>query len=130
VARSNLPRKRKRRTAQFRNSVRVGVVLTALTAINVYVFFFRDDTAVRKVLAPSSTEKSLVDEKNQAIKDSIPSSLTGPNLKGKTPDKRPGAAPEAATVDPDGRAVEGKIGPNDTLGTVWPGRASGTRPPT
>jgi murein DD-endopeptidase MepM/ murein hydrolase activator NlpD len=98
--------------------VRVGVVLTALTAINVYVFFFRDDTAVRKVLAPSSTEKSLVDEKNQAIKDSIPSSLTGPNLKGKTPDKRPGAAPEAATVDPDGRAVEGKIGPNDTLGTV------------
>jgi murein DD-endopeptidase MepM/ murein hydrolase activator NlpD len=117
VARSNLPRKRKRRSAEFRNSVRVGVVLMALTGINVYVFFFRDDTAVRKVLQPSSTGKTVADEKAAAIEDSIPSVLGGPNLKGKTPEKR-GGGPEAAAVDPDGRTVEGKIGPKDTLGTV------------
>ncbi|HXU81611.1 MAG TPA: peptidoglycan DD-metalloendopeptidase family protein [Polyangia bacterium] len=118
MARSNLPRKRKRRSAQFRNSVRVGVVLTALTGINVYVFFFRDDTAVRKVLQPSSTSQTVAEEKAAAVNDSIPPSLGGPNLKTKGADKRAGGSPEAAAVDPDGRVVEGTIGPKDTLGTV------------
>jgi murein DD-endopeptidase MepM/ murein hydrolase activator NlpD len=100
--------------------VRLGALLVALTGINVYVFFFRDDTAVRKVLQPSSTGKTLVDEKTRAVNDSIPESLGGPSLKTKvaTPDKRANGSPEAAAVDPDGRVVEGKIGSNDTLGTV------------
>src|SRR5438046_365353 len=46
--------------------MRVGAVLVALTAVNVYVFFFRDDTAVHKVLQPSSTGKSLTDDKASA----------------------------------------------------------------
>ena len=97
--------------------MRLGVLLAALTGINVYVFFFRDDTAVRKVLAPTSTGKTLVDDKTAAVKDTIPSVLGGPAVKTKT-DKRSNNAPEAASVDPDGRVVEGKIGASDTLGTV------------
>jgi murein DD-endopeptidase MepM/ murein hydrolase activator NlpD len=104
-------------TAEFRNSMRLGVLLAALTGINVYVFFFRDDTAVRKVLQPTSTGKTAVDDKTAAVRDSIPSVLGGPAGKSRT-DKRSNVAPEAAAVDPDGRVVEGKIGANDTLGTV------------
>jgi len=115
VARTNTSRKRKRRTAEFRNSVRLGLLLVALTGINVYVFFFRDDTAVRKVLQPSSTGKSLASEKAQAVADSIPESLGGPGLKVR--DKR-GTGGAGAPVDPDGRVVEGKIGPSDALVTV------------
>jgi murein DD-endopeptidase MepM/ murein hydrolase activator NlpD len=90
----------------------------ALTGINVYVFFFRDDTAVRKVLQPSSTSKSAVEEKTAAVKESIPPVLGGPVLKTKTVEKRSTGSPETAAVDPDGRVVEGKIGPSDTMGTV------------
>jgi murein DD-endopeptidase MepM/ murein hydrolase activator NlpD len=99
--------------------VRIGAVLVALTGINVYVFFFRADTAVRKVLPASSTGKTLVDEKTGAIHDSIiPESLGGPPLKLKTPEKKSPGAEAAAPVDPDGRVVEGKVGAKDTLGTV------------
>jgi murein DD-endopeptidase MepM/ murein hydrolase activator NlpD len=122
VARSIPPRKRKRRTAEFRNSVRLGAVLVALTGINVYVFFFRDDTAVRKVLQPQSTSTTVVDEKTGAIRDSVqsklPASLTGPNLKTKPIDKKVAGGGDEAPAELDGRVVEGKIGANDTLGTV------------
>jgi murein DD-endopeptidase MepM/ murein hydrolase activator NlpD len=114
VARTNTSRKRKRRSAEFRNSVRLGLLLVGLTGINVYVFFFRDDTAVQKVLQPSSTGKSLASEKAQAVADSIPESLGGPGLKGRSAEKRGGPAP----VDPDGRVVEGKIGQADALVSV------------
>lgn len=119
-------RKPKRRSAEFRNSVRLGVLLAGLTAVNIYVFFFRDDTAVSKVLQPSSTGKNMVDEKNKVIAESIPESLGGPPIKsaGKTADRarRSGSAGSGgaagAVGDPDGRVVEGKIGPSDTLVTV------------
>jgi murein DD-endopeptidase MepM/ murein hydrolase activator NlpD len=91
------------------------MVLAALTGINVYVFFFRDDTAVRKVLQPSSTSRSRVDEKEGAIRQ-LPESLGGPTSAPQKAEKMGGANP--APGDRDGRVVEGKIGPKDTLGDV------------
>jgi murein DD-endopeptidase MepM/ murein hydrolase activator NlpD len=102
--------------------VRLGVVLAALTAINVYVFFFRDDTAVHKVLSPSSTGKSLLDGKARAVEESVPGALRGPRprpsgtgAEARTPD---GGASAATPADNGGRVVEGKVGPADTLMTV------------
>jgi murein DD-endopeptidase MepM/ murein hydrolase activator NlpD len=102
------------------NSVRLAAVLMGLTAVNIYVFFFRDDTAVHKVLQPSSTGKSLVDDKARAIEESVPESLGGPPASSKaTPrgsDRRgPDGGSAALPVDPDGRVVEGKVGASDTL---------------
>lgn len=118
-------RKPKRRSAEFRNSVRLGVLLVGLTFVNIYVFFFRDDTAVSKVLQPSSTGKTMVDEKSRAISDSIPESLGGPPAReggAKTAERGkkgvPGGGGATAVGDPDGRVVEGKIGPSDTLVTL------------
>jgi murein DD-endopeptidase MepM/ murein hydrolase activator NlpD len=115
----NLPRKRRRKSAKFRNSVRLGAVLAVLTGINVYVFVFRDDTAIRKVFQPSSTGKTLVDEKTGVVRQSIPESLGGPAVKAPAPAAQKKAGPALSSPgDPDGRVVEGKIGANDTLGTV------------
>src|SRR5438477_6988773 len=43
----------------MRNSLRLGVLLTALVGINVYVFFFNRGTAPREVLNLQSTSKSV-----------------------------------------------------------------------
>jgi len=43
----------------MRNSLRLGVLLTALVGINVYVFFFNRHTAPREVLNLQSTSKTL-----------------------------------------------------------------------
>jgi murein DD-endopeptidase MepM/ murein hydrolase activator NlpD len=56
---SDLPRKRrKKRSAEIRNSLRLGLVLAGLVGINVYIFFFNRGTAPREVLKPASTVKS------------------------------------------------------------------------
>jgi len=56
---SDLPRKRrKKRSAEIRNSLRLGLVLAGLVGINVYIFFFNRGTAPREVLKPASTLKS------------------------------------------------------------------------
>jgi murein DD-endopeptidase MepM/ murein hydrolase activator NlpD len=104
VARSSQPRRRKRRSVEFRNSLRLGLLLVGLTGINVYVFFFRDDTSVKKLMQPSSTERRLVDEKQQAIANAA---LDQGGISG--------------DADPDGhgRTVEGMIEANDTLGNVF-----------
>jgi murein DD-endopeptidase MepM/ murein hydrolase activator NlpD len=55
----DLPRKRrKKRSAEIRNSLRLGLVLVGLVGINVYIFFFNRGTAPREVLKPASTVKS------------------------------------------------------------------------
>jgi murein DD-endopeptidase MepM/ murein hydrolase activator NlpD len=53
------PRRRKRRSAELRNSLRLGVVLATLVGINVYVFFFNRGTAPRDVLNLQSTSKTI-----------------------------------------------------------------------
>ena len=96
--------------------MRLGFLLVALTGVNVYVFFFREDTAVHKVLQPSSTGKLLSDKKAEAFKATLPKSLRG---------SMPAAVATAtgagvATPEPagGGRVVEGKIGPADALVTI------------
>jgi murein DD-endopeptidase MepM/ murein hydrolase activator NlpD len=64
---SDLPRKRrKKRSAEIRNSLRLGLVLAGLVGINVYIFFFNRGTAPREVLKPASTVKSS-DAQNQEL---------------------------------------------------------------
>src|SRR5262245_24454383 len=96
--------------------MRLGVLLVALTGVNVYVFFFRDDTAVRKVLKPSSTGKLLVDERRKAL-EQIPRSLTGAGSARKEAAEVMGQG-EGTGPQTDGRVVEGKIGPSEALVTV------------
>jgi murein DD-endopeptidase MepM/ murein hydrolase activator NlpD len=52
-------RRRKRRSAEVRNSLRLGVLLAGLVGINVYVFFFNHGTAPRDVLNLQSTSKTM-----------------------------------------------------------------------
>jgi murein DD-endopeptidase MepM/ murein hydrolase activator NlpD len=52
-------RRRKRRSSELRNSLRLGVVLASLVGINVYVFFFNRGTAPRDVLNLQSTSKTM-----------------------------------------------------------------------
>ncbi|MEA2700432.1 MAG: hypothetical protein QOI66_4703 [Myxococcales bacterium] len=61
-------RKRKRRSVEIRNSVRLGVLLVGLVGVNVYVFFFNRHTAPRDVLNLQSTSKTLEMEKKDVLK--------------------------------------------------------------
>jgi murein DD-endopeptidase MepM/ murein hydrolase activator NlpD len=70
-ASSELARKRrKRRSAEIRNSLRLGLLLTGLVGINVYVFFFNRGTAPREVLKPASLMKSSEAEKQEVLRQS------------------------------------------------------------
>ena len=68
---SDLPRKRrKKRSAEIRNSLRLGLVLVGLVGINVYIFFFNRGTAPREVLKPASTVKSADAQKAEILQQS------------------------------------------------------------
>ena len=68
---SDLPRKRrKRRSAEIRNSLRLGLLLVGLVGINVYVFFFNRGTAPREVLKPASTVRSIEAQKEGIVRQS------------------------------------------------------------
>jgi murein DD-endopeptidase MepM/ murein hydrolase activator NlpD len=70
-AEPDLPRKRrKRRSADFRNSLRLGLLLTGLVGINIYVFFFNRGTAPREVLKPAATARSAEAEKSDILRES------------------------------------------------------------
>jgi murein DD-endopeptidase MepM/ murein hydrolase activator NlpD len=51
--------RRKRRSAEVRNSLRLFGLLTVLAGVNVYVFFFNRGTAPREVLKPSSMVRNV-----------------------------------------------------------------------
>lgn len=100
--------------------MRLGLLLFALTGVNVYVFFFRDDTAVRKVLQPSSMGKVLIAEKNRLTAEPM-TALAGESAKRNGPANAKTAAGQgqvAALTPDDGRVVEGRIGPADALVNV------------
>jgi murein DD-endopeptidase MepM/ murein hydrolase activator NlpD len=131
VARSLVPKRRKRRSSHVRSSLGLGTLLIALTGVNVYFFFFRADTAVRKLMQPVSTEQTLGENRNDLANESIPRSLLGASWKGKEQvgagtqtsaagSDRPGPASglRAGNGDSDGHMVEGEFGPSDTLSTV------------
>jgi hypothetical protein len=130
VARRQTYRRRKKASGQGATSLWVGLVLAGLTAINVYVFFFRDDTSVSK-LRPKPGEKAPASDKtaNAMAKDSgraVKAAARAAVLPGEAPGAgaaTPGQDPAkaAATAPAPGeaaRVVEGTIGDNDTLGAV------------
>jgi murein DD-endopeptidase MepM/ murein hydrolase activator NlpD len=98
--------------------------------VNVYFFFFRADTAVRKLMQPVSTERTLADNRKDLAQESIPPSLLGASWKGKKSaggeaqttaagtDRSGSAASRVVGGDSDGHVVEGEFGPSDTLSTV------------
>jgi murein DD-endopeptidase MepM/ murein hydrolase activator NlpD len=101
-------------------------LLVVLTGVNVYFFFFRADTAVRKLMQPVSTSQTLADNRKDLNNESIPPSLLGASWKDKK-SAAPGAADRKGSQpavwhsgngDSDGNTVEGQFGPADTLSTV------------
>ena len=132
VARPLVPRRRKRRSSHVRSSLSLGTLLVVLTGVNVYFFFFRADTAVRKLMQPVSTTQTLGESRKELANESIPRSLLGASWKGKdhagtgaqttaAGSDRPGSPAStlrAVTGDSDGHIMEGEIGPSDTLSTV------------
>ncbi len=100
----------------------MALVLASLTGVNVYVFFFRDDTAVKNLLRPTSTGKLLAKEKERIVAESIPkvAALRGtvaPAARSASPIM---GAPLGGAAIPGGgaREIDGKFGAADTLGTV------------
>ncbi len=116
MARSLVPRRKKRRPQQLRSSFGLGALLVGLTAVNVYYFFLRHDTRVGSLMKPVSTSKTLSDGQREALSESIPPSLQGAAYDGKKPQKV--AAPAAPGGGFDDNTLLGQIGPSDTLSTV------------
>jgi len=102
----DLPRKRrKRRSAEIRNSLRLGVLLTGLVGINIYVFFFNRGTAPREVLKPAATAMSAEAEKADILRESAESVTRRPSAPGKAaPAMVPGARGPAAGRAPAAHA--------------------------
>jgi murein DD-endopeptidase MepM/ murein hydrolase activator NlpD len=117
----------------------VGAVLVGLTAINVYVFFFRDDTSVHKLMPragevagnkagePGATpgdpgrRRDKNSKTGKAVPAVLPATLPGaaaPAPGEAIPGNPAGAAKSAASAPAPGeaaRVAEGTIGDNDTL---------------
>jgi len=115
VARTLVPRRRKRRPQQFRNSLGLGSLLVVLTCVNIYYFFLRRDTSVQSLMTPVSTSKSLGDVKQEALAESIPPSLLGAAYDEKKHKKQVAQAESAASED---GTILGVFGASDTLSTV------------
>lgn len=118
VSRRLVPRRKKRASQQLRSSLGLGALLVALSAVNVYYFFLRQDTSVKNLMRPVSTSRALADGQQAALAESIPPSLLGAaySEKDKAADK-PGLPPSANLGFDDG-TLSGSFGPNDTLSTV------------
>lgn len=115
MARTLVPKRRKRRPQQFRNSLGLGGLLVVLTGVNIYYFFLRHDTSVQSLMKPVSTSKSLGEVKQEALAESIPPSLLGAAYDEKK-QKKQGALPTSIVAE-DG-SILGVFGPSDTLSTV------------
>jgi murein DD-endopeptidase MepM/ murein hydrolase activator NlpD len=91
-------------------------LLVALTAVNVYYFFLRQDTSVQSLMRPVSTSRSLSDEKQEALAESsVPPSLLGAAYKEKKAEK---PLPPPANLGFDDGSVLGQFGPSEALSTV------------
>jgi murein DD-endopeptidase MepM/ murein hydrolase activator NlpD len=94
---SDLPRRRrKRRSAEIRNSLRLGLLLAGLVGINVYVFFFNRGTAPREVLKPASMVKSAEGRKEEIVKQSAAQAAVNPRQP--SPPRATGPGGAKATV--------------------------------
>jgi len=108
---------------ELRNSLRLGALLVVLTGINVYVFFFREDTSVKKLMAPTSTGKVITDEHKRVLAESAAPLAAKAAAPVAAPANNAAATPAAAGPAPgephvEGKTVEGTVGDHDTLGEV------------
>jgi murein DD-endopeptidase MepM/ murein hydrolase activator NlpD len=115
VARTLVPKRRRRRPQHFRNSLGLGGLLVVLCGVNIYYFFLRHDTSVQSLMKPMSTSKSLAEAKQEALAESIPPSLLGAAYDEKKHKNK--VAAEATATAEDGSLL-GVFGPSDTLSTV------------
>jgi murein DD-endopeptidase MepM/ murein hydrolase activator NlpD len=91
------PRRRKRRSTELRNSLRLGAVLSILVGINVYVFFFNRGTAPKDVLNLQSTSKTMDSTRHELLaKDAV---------KGRTLVASASTAPAPAAPPAAGKAI-------------------------
>ena len=135
VARRQTYRRRKKPTGRASTSLWLGAVLVSLTAINVYVFFFRADTSVHNLMTskPGAAKTMATGAaKTGSASGSGPAARPGgdaaraaklamvANMGNPTLSAPAGSEPAADTVIPplEGTPVEGTIGDNDTLGAV------------
>src|SRR6185369_4674340 len=96
-------RRRKRRSVEVRNSLRLGLLLSGLVAINVYVFFFNRGTAPREVLKPASMVKATEEHKDEVLQQAAAAARQQPALAPRgaaTPARAKAAAPSGATASP------------------------------
>ncbi|MBN2574103.1 MAG: peptidoglycan DD-metalloendopeptidase family protein [Deltaproteobacteria bacterium] len=118
MARTLVPRRKKRISQQVRSSLGLGMLLAVLTGANVYYFFLRQDTSVQRLMRPVSTSRALGESKKEALAESIPPSLLGAAYKEKKPEKPTAALPPPAGMGFDDGSVLGQFGPSDTLSEV------------
>src|SRR5690348_12640238 len=76
-------RRRKRRSVEVRNSLRLGLLLSGLVGINVYVFFFNRGTAPREVLKPASMVKAAEEHKDEVLQQAAAAARQQPALAAK-----------------------------------------------
>lgn len=115
MARTLVPKRRKRRPQQFRNSLGLGGLLVVLTGVNIYYFFLRHDTSVQSLMKPVSTSRSIGEVQQEALAESIPPSLLGAAYDEKKQKRQSALA--TAMVAEDGSLL-GAFEPSDTLSTV------------
>ena len=109
----------------MRSSLGLGMLLVALTGVNVYYFFLRHDTSVQSLMRPVSTSRSLSDGKKEALAESIPPSLLGAAYKEKKLPEKP-ALPPPANLGFDDGSLLGQFGPAEALSTVLAREGFGT----
>jgi murein DD-endopeptidase MepM/ murein hydrolase activator NlpD len=114
--------RRKGRSKERRNSLRVSAALVALTAVNVYVFFFRDDTSVNKLMKPQASGRAVIeDPAGKGEEGDRSGKLASQAAADRLNASNSASAVSVAAHPPragDLRIVEGTIGENDTLGAV------------
>jgi murein DD-endopeptidase MepM/ murein hydrolase activator NlpD len=87
-------RRRKRRSAELRNSLRFGLLLVGLVGVNIYVFFFNNRTAPREVLNLQSTSKSMEAQKQSILKKDADTARAKLKVAART--DRPAGTPSAS----------------------------------
>lgn len=102
----------------MRSSLGLGALLVALTGVNIYYFFLRQDTSVQSLMRPVSTSKSLTETKQEAVAESsIPPSLLGAAYQEKKDKEKP-ALPASANLGFDDGSLQGQFEPSEALSTV------------
>src|SRR5262245_30759335 len=99
-------RRRRARSGTIRNTLRLGIVLTLLVGINVYVFFFKSGTSLKDV--------------KEAVKGAqIPATQQPAAMAGQAPSAKAGEGSADPGSPTAGKTLEGTIKAGDSLLKVF-----------